>query len=469
MSLASAALGLAMKLQSSLRSSASRIPITLLVIGQSTEQGPIPLTDRAANPEAFVSARNPGFMQKRVVSNPNRGGWWPAVHEIMWDWGYDLDIFNAAVGGASLLDHIVGTLGARVNNFPYYQRRPSVGYPDLGDTGHYIQTPDNKIFNVTGGRKRQAYNDLPFEGAVGTSVLQDFVGFSQTTELSGAAVPDTSTVAVGGSIADGALNLTRVDAALYTSEANFLPGHDGSQPNLNWSGTLGERAAGRGFDPLGIITHANRLSQQAAPAERKIVYFSQGQSDLGASALGYQKPLMILANYFLRRGWTVVLGNTIFSPASAGSTVANYNNQAKAVDDAVAALAAFYPGRIFKGANLHDALGRTGNMGGQRCTGGVAGTTLTVSAIQANSGSGIAVGQRVWNGQTLVGIISALGTGNGGTGTYTLDRAAAVAAGTTLVCAGMGMQYDGVHQTGLVVRPGAAAISDSLKAILAQR
>lgn len=136
MSLDSAALGLALRTSKSLRSNARRKPVTLLVMGQSTEQGPIPLSDRAAWPNAFQSSRDPGFMQKRLIPQPNRGGWWSKVHDALWDWGYDVDIINAAVGGASLEAHIIGTVQVRQNNNPYYQKRAgSVNYPDLGDFG----------------------------------------------------------------------------------------------------------------------------------------------------------------------------------------------------------------------------------------------------------------------------------------------------------------------------------------------
>lgn len=59
-------------------------------------------------------------------------------------------------------------------------------------------------------------------------------------------------------------------------------------------------------------------------------------------------------------------------------------------------------------------------------TASIAGTTLTVTAVSAGT---LAVGQRVSNAAlgTSYGYITALGTGAGGTGTYTLDTAGAVA------------------------------------------
>ncbi len=476
MSLDSAALGLALRTKKSLRGGASRKPVTLLVLGQSTEQGPVPLSDRAAWPGAFASVRNPGFAQKRLIPVANRGGWWSKVYDDLWDWGYDCDVINAAVGGASILGHIVGFMQPRSNNSGYYQRRVTgINYPDLGDFGDLLQITNGvtRHFVVTGGRQRQLFNAPPFVSAVGAATYQDYVSFAQTSEASGASVPDVSSVAVGGTISDGSLTLTRVDSGFYATETAFYPGIDpavnGGQPNWNLYGIMGERSAGYGWDPCGVIAHADRLAQSASPAEHRIVYFSNGQSDLGIASATYQRACMLLANYFLRRGWTVVLGNTIYSPASAGSTTVNYQAQVDGVDAAISALSAVYPGKVFRGANLYAALGTSGPMRGQRCTGGVSGTTLTVSGVQAGSGSGIAVGQNVWNGQALVGVIAALGTGTGGAGTYALDRSASIAGGTGLVCAGMGLQFDGIHQNGSVVAAGGAAIATSLKAVLPQR
>lgn len=471
MTLDSAALGLALRTRNSVRPQATRTPLTLLVFGQSTEQGPVPLTDKVAYPNAFTSTRNPGFAQKRLVAVANRGGWWSKVYDDLWDWGYDADILNAAIGGASLPVHFTGSIQARQSSYPYYKKRTGTNFPDLGDFGD-LYAIGSKIFNVTTGRNRQALNDAPFAGVVGTSTLQDFVAFGGTSEATAASAPDVSATNIGDTITDGTIQGVRVNEALLPYDAAFYPGIDsavnGGLPNRNLSGTLGEQAAGYGWDPLGLIASAARLAAQASPASMKLLYFSQGQTDLGISSAGYQRALQLLANYFLRRGWTVFLGNTIYSPGSAGSTTANYDNQVAGVDAAIAALATYYPGQIYRGANLYSALGTTGPMGGQKCTGSISGSTLTVSAVQASSGTGIAVGQNVWSGQTLVGTISALGTGTGGTGTYTLTGAVTTGS-TALVCAGSGLQYDGIHQNGSMVAAGGAAIASSIKAVLPQR
>lgn len=465
----------------SLRSNSARKPATLLVLGQSTEQGPVYLSDKATYPNAFTSARNPGFAQKRLVPVANRGSYWAKVYDDMWDWGYDLDILNGAVGGASLLTHICGTLQLWVANSAYYQqRKTSLNYPDMGDYGDVIQITNGvtRHFVPSAARKRQAFNAAPFLGVVGTSTYQDFVGFSQTGELSGGSLPDVSTVAVGATITDGTNTLLRVDSGFLQNESVFYPGIDpavnSGQPNYNLFGTFGERSAGYGWDPLGIIAAAERLAAGAVPSELKLVWFSQGQADLGAAATTYQRAVMLLSNFFLRRGWTVILGNTVYSPASAGSTSANYQLQVDGVDAAVTALQAAYPGQVQRGANLFSALGTTGAMGGQKATAAaIASNVLTVSTVQAGSGSGFAVGQRIFNGAATasspsLGTIVSLGTGTGGTGTYNLSGGVDTAS-TAMVGVGSGLQFDGVHFNGSMVASAGAAVATSLKAFLPQR
>ena len=64
--------------------------------------------------------------------------------------------------------------------------------------------------------------------------------------------------------------------------------------------------------------------------------------------------------------------------------------------------------------------------GGAVVTGSISGTTLTVSAVAAGT---IAVGQSV-GGASAGTYITALGTGTGGTGTYTVNNSQTVASGT---------------------------------------
>lgn len=93
-------------------------------------------------------------------------------------------------------------------------------------------------------------------------------------------------------------------------------------------------------------------------------------------------------------------------------------------------------------------------------TGAIAGSTLTVSAVTSGT---LAVGHSVYNGDNLVGVISALGTGTGGTGTYTLTGA--VTTSSTTLNSGYGWLMNPLHETNIVFEkivakgPGNATVS----------
>jgi len=84
------------------------------------------------------------------------------------------------------------------------------------------------------------------------------------------------------------------------------------------------------------------------------------------------------------------------------------------------------------------------------CIGSIAGTTLTVSAVNA----GMSVQTTSWLtgvGVTVPTDISAFGSGNGGTGTYTLSASSSVPAGTTI-----NMQRTNMYKFSLIDETGGA-------------
>lgn len=465
----------------------NRKKLAILVIGQSNEQGVVTLSDKAAYPQAFQSQRNEGVYVpvSPDVAVANRGGWWPKVYDDLYDWGYDAQIINGAVGGMGMQLHCCGVSQDRVSSSFYYMRRDAgLLHPDRGDFGDIIAIPYThsqlgaqiKIFNVTGNaRKRSAFNAGPFRGVVGTSTLQDFVAFSQENLLSGSSVPSNATIeaaAVGQTITDGNLTLTCLELNQSGSRYDRL-GTYNPDSLFCFGGMLGEQNAGFGFDPLGIIARGwEALSK--SHAEKKLVYIQNGQTDLGVGNTSYSRALACVATFFLRRNCAVMIGNTLYSPGSANSTVANYTAQIQGVDSAISLMTPFFPGKVFRGANLFASMGSTGPMGGQRVTGSISGTTLTVTAVSSNQGSGVAVGQTVWNNQTAVGIITSQLTGTtGGVGTYQVSSPVATGS-TTLICAGSWLQFDGIHINGAgAVGPNVSGIScagkyvsDAIKAIL---
>ena len=83
-------------------------------------------------------------------------------------------------------------------------------------------------------------------------------------------------------------------------------------------------------------------------------------------------------------------------------------------------------------------LGQSGNITATLCNAGctAAGNVLTVSSVN-KTGTFLEVGEPIYNVGTLLGTITALGTGAGGTGTYTLSSSTTfLSTGTALIAAG---------------------------------
>lgn len=435
----------------------SRTPINILLMGQSIMDNPIPFSFKAGYPAVFTSTVKPGLRERRTV--PAIGGnLTPMLYDKLWtQLGYDADFANGCVSGMSIFD-ATGQLGARKVSSAAFGKRTGTNFPDLGDFGELVtglSGAPGKVFNVTGGSKRGAFAAPPHPSVISGYFTQNIVA-SDTSALTGASSPDATSVALGGTLTDGACTYTRVNESYYADDGAFYAdlSPNGGGPNRNWGGFLGEGSAGRGWDPLGIIANADRLRLQQGPAAKTIVYWEQGQSNLGAPGTSYQKALMLIANYFLRRGCIFVAGTTHYSPGSAGANPTNYQALSDQADAAVTALAAIYPGQVYRGANQYTKFGHTGTAGGQRATGGTGGvssTTITVSAVVGGTGTGIEVGHKcsVNNGNgtwTFLGRVLSLGTGTGGVGTYVLDTAATVANGTALTFAGDCLQIDGIHE-----------------------
>lgn len=459
--------------------------VAILVIGQSNEQGVVNLSDKANYPQAFRSERVDGVHVpfSPDVAVANRGGWWCKVYDDLYDWGYDAHIINGAVGGMGMQLHCSGAVQTRLNNTAYYIKRDTnLNYPDRGDFGDIVQI-SNKFFVPTGNaRKRSAFNTAPYRGLVGTATYQDYVAFGANYQsdpfisgVTGSSAPDVSAITVGQTVTDGDIIFTcvGVSGGAYDPTGTYDP-----NGNRTLGGMFGELNAGFGFDPLGIISRGWEALAKVH-ASKKIVYIQNGQTDLGVGNTSYARSLAGVATFFLRRNCTVMIGNTLYSPGSSNSTNAFYTAQVEGVDQAIALMSPHFPNRVFRGANLYASMGTTGPMGGQRFVGSVSGTTLTVTSVSSNQGSGIAVGQNLWdsvNNNTPVGtIVSQLTGTTGGVGTYQISTSTTITS-KTLITAGQWLQYDAVHINGAgAVGPNVNGIhsaghyiSEALKTILPQ-
>jgi hypothetical protein len=102
------------------------------------------------------------------------------------------------------------------------------------------------------------------------------------------------------------------------------------------------------------------MNMQAIPAAQRHIIISNGQSDLGQTGAVYTTALTNVANYFLRRGYTVWLGLTCYTPTA---TTANYDALASGLATSIASTqAGTWGARAMAGANNYALMGTTGNM-----------------------------------------------------------------------------------------------------------
>ena len=418
---------------------APRQPIQIVVIGQSNERGNVASADQAVYPTAFRSARNPGVVVPIGPAVTRLGGWWPAVYDALHDWGYDLRIANGAMGGLGFQRMLTNYFFARANNTVYNVKRAGSGYGrDRGDFGDIISF-GGKIFAISAGGSTRGFI-APQAATFGQTPYDTDAPVWSGGGASASSAPDVSAVAIGGTVTDGALTLTRLDESQYSGSASYSP----TQNTYNSVPMPTAAMMSRGFDPLGILQIALAEAQRDKTPVRRIAYIANAQSDLGAGPTTYASVLCSIATFWLQNGFDVMLGLSHFSPASGGT--AQYGNLSTGVANALTTLRAYWGNdRVLTGADLYQLMGSTGPMGGAAITASIAGGVLTVTA--ASSGT-IEVGQTVHSAAGVaLGIVASTGTGAGGTGTYNLT-AAVNTASSSMTTAGAFLQSDRIHING---------------------
>lgn len=325
---------------------ASRTPIALGVIGQSNEVGAVLASDLGAYPQAFASLRNPNGV--RVPIGPAQqvsGGFWPKVYDDLYDWGYDLQIVNGAIGSMSFVKHGAGQITYRNSNQVYYRKRTNAGWPDRGYSGDMINV-SNRMFRCTTGADIAAMNNAPFRTpAGGLATVLDYLSFG-TGGVSAASAPDFSGAAnVGDTVVDGAVTWTLESLTAYGASGLIC----------------NEAQAGVGFDPLGILQRTHDEMQRIRGVQRKIIYMQNAQSDLLNNQTWYRDALVSQANFFLARGYEVMIGLSCYQATSDQN--ANYQKLQAARTDALTILrSGTYAARVLDGADLYALMGSTGNM-----------------------------------------------------------------------------------------------------------
>lgn len=446
-------------------------PKSLLVVraGQSTAQDTL---ERSAQnlvdwPRLFASQVKPGLGVPMTpdVSVIGRGGWGPMFYDELWAAGWNTKIVTTAVGGSNLLTHWCGTVQTRVNGAIYAQRRDTPIYPDRGDFGDVLAltTPaSGRYARVKSGRRRSFVNAGPLRSAGETSTIQDFYSISQTGEAAGASQPDVSSKVTGDEVTDGTLTTVMLDPSRYGSAGSI------SDPaNIQtFSGIFGEQNDGYGGDPGGLIARTLEAFTSNPNFDERILIWEQGQSNLapggvGGNSVTLGRAAAVLAIRFARRGIRFVHIIPPFSPLSAGASAAGYQALVDGRDIAADLVNGFYPGMYIKGANLYALHGSTGRKGGQGVTASINSGVMTVTAV--GQGTGVEVGHVVYSGKSVVGTVVSFGTGSGGVGTYNLAGGVNTASGA-LICAGTGLDYDGVHESAAaVVGPDFGGVANSAK------
>jgi hypothetical protein len=440
-----------------------RVPFALGIVGQSNERGNVLPADAAAFPQAFGSLRQPW---KRGPFGPDIstfGGMWPKVIDDLFDWGYDTQIVNGAIGGSSFLKDWAGIIQTRQSNAQYPMARPSSGYPDLGDAGAIIGVGGRIFQCVAGGATRLALNDSPFVGGSGggAGVFVDTISGLNTGGFTASTAPDFTAAAIGGTVVDGGLTWLRLNEGFFANaSANANVMNDGASL---YGASTQSAGGGRGFDGLALLARINREVKARAGGGRRLIYIANGQTDLGTGAPTYAAALKSIGGYCLRQGDDVMIGLTNYSAGSSGATVANYDALSSGMTTAIAALQALFPGRVSAGANLYQLMGTTGPMGGGVIVGTTSGATLTVSSVTRGA---VEVGQSLYD-LTTAGAIAKVVSGSGTT--WQLDTDVGTRATRTFNVAGSYMQpVDVIHMNGGGAITAGGHIANAIKAVYSQ-
>lgn len=334
------------------------IPIAVGIIGQSNEHGSVLSAGAATYPQAFRSLLNSSVCVPLSPAVTLGGGWWFKVYDDLLARGYEAQIVNGASGSMSMILHAAGFFynGSSRSYSGFGQKRIPSWPGDRGYVGDLLLKSGVGYFRCTKGNHRFAISHGP-----GTPFPNN----------GGAAYTDGVTALPGGSVSYGTFAITAASEPTFvgpkgnvvvdgTVEWTFeTSGGDATYPSPG--GVFTEANKGVGFDPYGILQDVHEKMQAIRDVERKIIYIANGQADLGNTAPRYQSALESVANFFLSRGYEVMIGFTCFNPNNGNIT--DHNTLVTGVNAAITALQAGpYGSKVFAGANLFASMGTTGPM-----------------------------------------------------------------------------------------------------------
>lgn len=339
----------------------NRRSVAIGVMGQSNERGNVLTSDMAAYPNAFRSLIRPSVSVPIGPAATIAGGWHCYLYDALYRAGWQPRIVNGAVGGASFITQVAGFLPFWSANTVFYQLRTPSRAGDRGYSGQLMSPDGSTVWRCIVGDNMWAFNsgpDLTAGNGIGGADL-DYVATTpnsvtpSTSATTGASKPTfPATPTRGQTVAEAPSS----GIAVQWRWEGYIGG------NFVNSGTVCQEAQrGIGFDPLGII-HRLHEDMQRVDADRKIIYIANGQADLGATAAQYSAALQSIANFYLARGYEVMIGLTNYSPGSSPSGGWATTLQAGR-NAAISALqSGTYGSRVYSGADLYALMGTTGPM-----------------------------------------------------------------------------------------------------------
>ena len=335
----------------------SRNAIAFAIIGQSNERGQTVPTEaiggvasRTAYPQAYASQRDPGVRYPIQPAGALNGGYWFKIYDDLYDWGYDAQLVNTAIGSMSMLRDAAGQILdiATWRSQGVRQQRVADVPGDRGYAGDY-GVASGKVFLCTTGRRAYAFTQGTFlPGDTGVNQNLDFVR-EVGTQATAASAPDFSTATVGSTVTDGGVVWTCVSAS--TSYLGFTYG----------AGACSETRAG--FDPFNILRRCHEEMGRLRDVRERIVVLCNGQSDTGLTSGQYQGAINSIASFFANRGYTVHLGLSVYNPS--GNNVAAYDTLSAALVSSynfLTGAGGFSTTQIKQGPNLYQLMGSTGDM-----------------------------------------------------------------------------------------------------------
>lgn len=327
----------------------ARKRIAVGILGQSNERGQVTDTPEADYLQAYESANNPGVFEPlpgvlSTNSGPyrRRGSGWMKFYDELWDHGYDCQFFNGSIGSLSLISDCCGLVRTRSNSTGYSKRRAPAGPEDRGFYGD-LTVQSSKLFRCKTGRSKYATWANPW-APDGAAVSQYYLDYITTvgSEATAASTPDFSTATLGSTVTDGTVEWECIDA---TNSVGFSNNQ-----------ILGPNQISYGFDPLGIMSRLHQEMQRIRDVEERYIIVQNGQSDYGQSSSNYQAALTNIANFFLQRGYHVVLGlSTYWGTPNDATRITNHGLLQTGLANALTAFAS--NPKVHAGADLVALMG----------------------------------------------------------------------------------------------------------------